>query len=144
MALQHAWLAQEAFAIADFVRYEGPNNVAVCWGPVLGAKVIKYQTAVVLGLTSQAVGVLAFGPRTSTVYGGFLKSAAKLDANPELTLYVIMWTLITPVIWQLLAIRGRILMPAYLGTGDTCCVDLCPLACSSQRNTHKQKQHQPC
>ena len=95
----------------------GANNVAICWGPVLGSKAVKYRTAVVLGGLCQIAGVLAFGPRTYTVYGGFLDTVFDLNMHPELTLYAIMWTVITPVVWQLLAIRFQILVPAYLGTG---------------------------
>lgn len=95
----------------------GANNIAICWGPVLGAKAFKYRSAVLLGCIGQLVGVLAFGPRNYTVYGGFLSSVLKLDAHPGLTLYATMWTLITPVVWQFLAIRWRILVPIYLGFG---------------------------
>ncbi len=97
---------------------EGANHVGNCWGPVLGAKVLKYRTAVILGLVCQTVGVLAFGPENYTVYGGFLGDWTRLKAYPELTLYALMWIDITPVVWQSLAIWHRILVPAYLGTGD--------------------------
>ena len=97
----------------------GANQVAICWGPVLGAKAVKYRSAVLLGCICQLAGVLAFGPRTYTVYGGFLRSVFNLDAQPRLTLYAIMWTVITPMVWQFLAIRCRILVPSYLGTGKT-------------------------
>lgn len=96
----------------------GANNVAICWGPVLGAKAITYRSAVLLGCICQLAGVLAFGSRTYTVYGGFLSSVFDFNAQPELTLYAIMWTVITPVVWQFLAIRWHILVPVYLGTGE--------------------------
>ena len=95
----------------------GANNLSVCWGPVVGSKTVTYRTAVVLGGLSLATGVLAFGPRTYTPYGGFLQTVQDLNAHPELTLYAIMWTIITPVAWQLLAIQYQIVVPAYLGTG---------------------------
>lgn len=96
----------------------GANNVAICWGPVLGAKAITYRSAVLLACICQLAGVLAFGSRTYTVYGGFLSSVFDFNAQPELTLYAIMWTVITPVVWQFLAIRWHILVPVYLGTGE--------------------------
>ena len=95
----------------------GANNVALCWGPALGAKALKYRTAVLLGGLSQLAGVLAFGPRTYTIYGGFLSADFDFNAQPELMLYAVMWTVITPVVWQLLAIRWQKLVPTYLGTG---------------------------
>lgn len=96
----------------------GANLTANCWGPVLGARAVNYRTAVILGIVCQTAGVLAFGPHTYTIYGGFLDSVTELKAHPELTLYAIMWTTITPVIWQALAIWWQILVPAYLGTGE--------------------------
>lgn len=86
---------------------------------MLGAKAVKYRSAVLLGCICQLAGVLAFGPRTYTVYGGFLSSVLRLNAQPALTLYATMWTVITPVVWLFLAIRWRILVPAYLATGKT-------------------------
>ena len=96
----------------------GANHLAVCWGPVLGAKVVTYRTALCLGCVCQLVGILAFGPRSYTIYGGFLRSLRDLGDRPELTLYAIMWALITPVIWQLLAIKRQLLVPPFLGTGE--------------------------
>ena len=84
---------------------------------MLGIKAVKYRSAVLLGCICQLAGVLTFGPRTYTVYGGFLSSVFRLNAQPGLTLYAIMWTVMTPVVWHILAIRWRILVPAYLGTG---------------------------
>lgn len=119
----------------------GANNVAICWGPALGAKAVKYRSAVLLGCISQLAGVLAFGPRTYTVYGGFLSSVFTLDAQPRLTLYAIMWTVITPVVWQFLAIRWRVLVPVYLGTGKiSICADFGCTDCS----IHRSKQEIRC
>lgn len=97
----------------------GANNVAICWGPVLGAKVVKYRSAVLLGSVCQLVGVLAFGPRTYTICGGFLSPKFVFNTQPDLMLYATMWTAITPAVWQLLAIRRQILVPTYLGTGTS-------------------------
>ncbi len=88
---------------------------------MLGARVVKYRTAVVLGVICQTAGVLAFGSRTYTVYGGFLDNIQQLELHPQLTLYAIMWTVITPVIWQFLAIWFQILVPAYLAIGELSC-----------------------
>ena len=98
----------------------GANLIANCWGPVLGARAVKYRTAVILGVLCQVAGALAFGPRTCTIYGGFLDDLMSVKAHPGLTLYAIMWTVITPVVWQFLAIWQQILVPAYLATGRLC------------------------
>ncbi|KAL3131924.1 hypothetical protein ABBQ38_007627 [Trebouxia sp. C0009 RCD-2024] len=46
----------------------GATMPAQCWGPLIGAKVIQYRTAVVIGVVFQAVGMLAFGSETYTVF----------------------------------------------------------------------------
>lgn len=117
----------------------GANTTAVCWGPTLGAKVVKYRTAAVLGILCQTVGVLAFGPRQHPVFGGFLHGITDINAHPNLTLYALMWAVLTPPIWTLLAIRYRIPVPAYLGTGRHlpfhlhCCASTAVPACHQSR-----------
>lgn len=96
----------------------GANLLANVWGPVIGAKVVRYRTAVVLGIACQIVGIVVFGPRTATVYNGILYDWTKLKPYPELTLYALAWTEITLVIWQYLAIWKQILIPVYLGAGN--------------------------
>lgn len=117
----------------------GANNIAICWGPVLGAKAVKYRSAVLLGCICQHAGVLAFGPRTYPVYGGFLSSVFRLQAQPGLTLYSIMWTLITPVVWQFLAIRWRVLVPVYLGSGKISFVVTLPLQSAASIAASKKR-----
>ncbi|KAL3161411.1 hypothetical protein ABBQ32_010301 [Trebouxia sp. C0010 RCD-2024] len=88
---------------------------ANCWGAIIGAKVVKYRTAVLLGIVCQLVGVLIFGPRVAVVYNGFLKDWTVLEPFPGLTLYALMWAQITPVMIQLLAIWQQILLPIFIG-----------------------------
>ncbi len=95
----------------------GTNMVANAWGAVIGAKVIKYRTAVVLGIACQIVGVVIFGPRSATIFNGILYDWTVLKPYPGLTLYALAWTEITLVIWQFLAIWKQILIPVYLGSG---------------------------
>ncbi len=97
----------------------GAALIANCWRPILGAKVVTYRTAVILGLICQSAGMLAFSPSTYTVYDGFLAHWDMLEQCPLLTMYALMWMVTTPVIWQALAIWQRMLVPLYLGTG-TC------------------------
>lgn len=91
---------------------------ANCWGAIIGAKVVKYRTAVLLGIVCQLVGVLIFGPRVAVVYNGFLKDWTVLEPFPGLTLYALMWAQITPVMIQLLAIWQQILLPIFIGFGN--------------------------
>lgn len=90
---------------------------AICWGPVIGAKVIPYRTAVVIGIVFQAVGMLAFGSETYTMFSGMLEEWSVLQQYPaRLTLYVLMWIQVTPVILHALSIWQRMLLPGYIAT----------------------------
>ena len=78
---------------------------------------MTYRTALILGLICQSIGVLAFGPLAYPAYGGFLTQQNMLELYPGLCMYAMMWIVVTPVIWQALAIWQVVLVPAYLGTG---------------------------
>ncbi len=95
----------------------GANLLANVWGPVLGAKVVKYRTVVLIGIAGQVVGIVIFGPRTASVYNGILYDWTKLKPYPELTLYAMAWAEVTLVTWQYLAIWKQVLIPVYLGAG---------------------------
>ncbi|KAL0031297.1 hypothetical protein WJX79_001595 [Trebouxia sp. C0005] len=94
----------------------GASLTANCWGPALGAKAVPFKIALVLGVICQSLGVLVFGPEEYNLYGGLLDQSKKLAPYPRVTLYSLMWIVLTPVIWQALAIWQKTLVPAYLGT----------------------------
>ena len=77
---------------------------ANCWGAIIGVKVVKYRTVVLLGIVCEMVGVLVLGPRVAIVYNGILTDWTVLKPFPGLTLYALMWAEITLVTWQVLAI----------------------------------------
>ena len=106
---------------------------ANCWGPVIGAKVITYRTAVLLGIACELVGVLVFGPRVAVIYNGFLTDWTVLQSSPGLTLYALMWAEVALVTWQFLAIWKQILVPVYLGFG------ICPPPFSHPVPCHAQQ-----
>ena len=91
--------------------------MANCWGPALGAKLIPYKAALILALIFQSLGAIVFGPEAYTVNGGLLVQWNKLAPYPGVTMYSLMWIVVTPVVWQALAIRQKTLLPAYLMTG---------------------------
>ena len=53
-----------------------------------------------------------------------------LELYPGLCMYAMMWIVVTPVIWQALAIWQVVLVPAYLGTGALRWVRLHALVCA--------------
>ncbi|KAL0049121.1 hypothetical protein WJX82_007032 [Trebouxia sp. C0006] len=93
----------------------GANLTVNCWGPALGAKVVPYRTALVLGLICQSLGLIVFGPEGYPVFGGFIDQTSKFAAYPRLTMYSLMWIVATPVIWQALAVWQKTIVPPYLG-----------------------------
>ena len=114
-ALQTGLLPKVSNQASHYVA--GANMLANCWGPSIGAKAIKYRTAVLLGISCELVGVLVFGPREAVVYNGILTDWTVLKSSPGLTLYALMWAEMTLVTWQFLAIWKHILIPVYLGFG---------------------------
>lgn len=88
---------------------------AQCWGPLIGANVISYRTAVIVGILCQAAGRLAFGPETHTVFSGLLDDWHVLQHYPpRVTLYVLMWIQFSPVVWHALSIWRRKLLPGSI------------------------------
>ncbi|DBA79483.1 TPA: Na+/Pi symporter [Trebouxia sp. C0005] len=94
----------------------GANLMVNCWGTVLGAKVVSYRTALILGVICQSAGALAFGARKYTVFGDMLQQWTKLEPYPRLTAYSLVWIVAVPVVWQVLAVWQAVPIPAYLGT----------------------------
>ena len=94
----------------------GATMPAQCWGPLIGAKVVSYRTAVCIGVVFQAAGMLAFGPETYTIFSGLLSDWDILQLYPRVTLYTLMWIQVTPTIWHSLSIWQRMLLPGQLGT----------------------------
>ena len=114
---QFACLSCFQYSVTDSSHFVGASLTANCWGPALGAKAVPFKIALVLGVICQSLGVLVFGPEEYNLYGGLLDQSKKLAPYPRVTLYSLMWIVLTPVIWQALAIWQKTLVPAYLGTG---------------------------
>lgn len=115
-------------------RPTGANNLALAWGPVVGAKAIKYQVAAPLGAMCAVVGALLFGDRSAPAYGGYLKNWTVLQDLPELTIYAMLWGPLVLLIWQVLALWWQVPVVPYLGFGKMCSRSLhCTKVCC-QRN----------
>ena len=112
---------------------------ANCWGPCVGARVISYKNAVILGLIGQAFGLVVFGPEVHSAYGSFLDHREQLYTHPLQTMYALTWSLIIPLIWQLVATWQRIVMPMYLATGMAHCH-----CCSNRQQADQNAVWDPC
>ena len=104
----------------------GANLIANCWGPALGAKSVSFKTALILGLTCQSIGLMLFGPEYYVLYGGLMDDWTRLAPYPQVTMYSLMWIVVTPVIWQSLAIWQKTLVPPYLGPGKFAALSFAP------------------
>ena len=104
--------------------FAGATMPAQCWGPVLGTKVVHYKTDLLLGTVGQAIGMTAFGPESYSVFSSLLTDWTSLQPYPRLTLYALMWILVTPTIRHFLSIWRKTLLPGYLATSmllSSCC-----------------------
>ena len=132
------------FSCLITVTMAGANLMVNCWGPVLGAKVVSYRTALILGVICQSAGALAFGAEKYTVFGDLLQQWTKLEPYPRLTAYSLMWIVAVPVVWQVLAVWQAVPVPAYLGTGWSDCIILVHAGCSYLHpNLHCAGKHMP-
>ena len=97
--------------------FPGANMPVNCWGPSIGANAISYKNAVFLGLLGQAIGMLFFGPKTYSAFGDYLDHRQLLTSHPLQTMYALMWSILVPLAWQILATWRRILLPSDFATG---------------------------
>lgn len=96
----------------------GANNLALAWGPVIGAKVVRYHFAAPVCAACAIVGALLFGERSASLYGGYLKKWSELQDLPELTLYSMVWPPVVLFVWQAVALWWQVPVVPYLGFGE--------------------------
>ena len=119
----------------------GANLMVNCWGPPVGAKAVSYERAVILGLICQCAGALAFGPESYPIFETYLDKWSRLEAYPRLTAYALMWTIVTPVLWQALAIWQAVPIPPFLGAGmPSLLLTACQLHRCAPPTLHRPKQ----
>ena len=104
--------------------------VTTCWGPALGAKVLKYRSAVILGILCQTFGAVGFGTSTALPFGGLLEDWTLLRAHPKTTMYTLMWVSVVPAIGQAMALWRGVLVPTHLALGRAHCTAAFGCCCS--------------
>lgn len=96
----------------------GANNLALAWGPAIGARIFPYRQAAPLGALFAFVGAVLFGDRSAPIFAGYLnKNWAVAQDLPELTLYSMMWWPLVLLLWQVAALRWQVPIVPYLGYG---------------------------
>lgn len=99
----------------------GANNVALAWGPTIGAKIVKYEQAAPLAAVFAALGAILFGTRTVPTYGGYLKDWQSLQDFPEMVQEALLWPPFVLLCWQLLALYFQVPVVHHLGFGESSC-----------------------
>lgn len=107
----------------------GAASLCVFWGPVVGASVVTYRTALFLEVGCQVLGNIAFGPRYLLPYAGVLKDRdfSIVASSPELVIYSLLCVAVVLPVWHLAAFWERVPMPPPTGLGNLsikCCTVL--------------------
>ena len=101
----------------DFCLYAGAIGLCAFWGPVVGAKIVSYRTAVCCEVVCQFVGSIVFGPYSITPYVGVLKSGSLVNAPPELVVYALFCVTTVLPAWHLVSWWQRIPMSPFTSLG---------------------------
>lgn len=96
----------------------GASSLCIFWGPVLGARVVSYRTAVLLGVACQIVGNVALGPTHLTPYAGLLKKEVLLTNSPELVLYALLCVAVILPICHIVAYWQRMPLSPTAALGN--------------------------
>ncbi|DBA79749.1 TPA: hypothetical protein ACH3X1_008414 [Trebouxia sp. C0004] len=81
----------------------GATSLCVVWGPLVGGRVLKYRTALLLEVTCQIIGIVAFGPHHLSPYSGVIKAGMGQSYDPELVIYSLLCAAFVLPLWHLLA-----------------------------------------
>ena len=95
----------------------GANNVALAWGPAIGAKVIRYELAAPIAAFFAALGAVLFGTRNVPTYSGYLKDWQELKDFPEMSQAALLWPPVAIIGWQLLSLYYQEPAVHHLGFG---------------------------
>ncbi len=81
----------------------GATSLCVTWGPLVGGRVLKYRTALLLEVICQIIGIVAFGPHYLSPYSGVIKAGIAKSCEPELVMYSLLCVAFVLPVWHLLA-----------------------------------------
>lgn len=88
---------------------------------MVGARLVKYRTAVLLQVACQVVGNVAFGPQHLTPYAGVLKNGTQILHSPELVIYALLCVAVVLPLWHLLAYWQRVPLSPFTELGKCSC-----------------------
>lgn len=95
----------------------GAASMSIFWGPVVGAKVVSYRTAVFLQVGCQIVGNIVLGPHYLTPYSGVLDQGTTSADSADLLLYALLCVSFVLLVWHLLAYWQQVPLPPFTMLG---------------------------
>ncbi len=95
----------------------GATSLCVVWGPLVGARVLSYRAALLLEITCQVIGNVAFGPHYLVPYSGVIKSETLVRTQPELVIYALLCIAFVLPLWHLLAYWQRVPISPFAQLG---------------------------
>ena len=80
---------------------------------------LKYRTALLLEVTCQIIGIIAFGPHHLSPFSGVIKAGMAKSYDPDLVMYSLLCVAFVPSLWHLLSYwkQGPIAPFTQLGKG---------------------------
>ena len=96
----------------------GATSMCVIWGPVVGARVLKYRTALSLQILCQLCGTVVFGPHELLPYSGIIKPSTRSSFAPDLVIYALLCATATLQLWHLLAFWRKVPISPFTALGE--------------------------
>lgn len=114
--LLHRWHSEVHLSVEAF-RLAGAASLCVFWGPLTGAKIVPYRTAVLSEVGCQILGNVLFGPHHISPYAGVLNSGsiASVANSPELVMYALLCVAVFLPAWHLAALWQRVPLSPITG-----------------------------
>ena len=105
----------------------GATSMCVIWGRLVGARVLSYQTALLLQVACHLVGNMVFGPLELLPYSGIIKSTTKASFVPEFVIYALLCVTATLQFWHFLAFWRKVPVSPFAALGDHAVHQVVPL-----------------
>ena len=106
-----------SFAQINLIR-AGATSMCVIWGPLVGARVLSYQAALLLQIACHLVGNMVFGPLELLPYSGIIKSTTRASFVPEFVIYALLCVTATLQFWHLLAFWRKVPVSPFAALGE--------------------------
>ena len=83
---------------------------------------LKYRTALLLEVTCQIIGIIAFGPYHLSPFSGVIKAGMAKSYDPDLVMYSLLCVAFVLPLWQLLAYWKQVPISPFTQLGKSSCI----------------------